>query len=110
MNLPTRQSDPSGLFAAIGGLVAAILSLVAVFVPLPPGLTEAVLGLIATGGAVWTALAIRRHAWSPVTHYRDVQAAGAMTPHHDESGRIDPVAAIAALAAAVLAVVLIWLV
>lgn len=66
MNLNTHD-DPSGLFAAIGGLAAAVLSLVAVFAPIPPGLTEAVLGVIATGGAVWTAFAIRRHAYAPAT-------------------------------------------
>lgn len=78
----TTDADPSGLFAAIGGLAAAVLSLVAVFAPLPPGLTEAVLGVIATGGAVWTALAIRRHAYAPDTVARLTRTGG----RHDPAG------------------------
>lgn len=76
MRMPTTTSDPSGLFAAVGGLVAAILAVVAIFVPLPPGLTEAILGLIAAAAPVAAALGIRRHAYAPATVHRVRMMAG----------------------------------
>lgn len=69
---PTVETDPSGLFAAIGTTVGAVLALVAIFVDLPAGLTDASLGVIATIGPLWTALAIRRHAYAPATHHAAV--------------------------------------
>lgn len=67
--------DPSGLFAAVGTTLAAVLTLVGVFVDLPPGFGEALLAVVATLGPLVTALAIRRHAYAPATVRHEVDLA-----------------------------------
>lgn len=66
MNLPTRTTDPSGLFGSIGTAVGALLALLVAFgVDLTQEQVTSILGVVAAVGPLVTAWAIRRYAWAP---------------------------------------------
>ncbi len=109
MNLPTRQSDPSGFWGSITATIGALLALLVAFgVPLTDDQTVAILGLGTALGPIVTQWLIRKDAWSPVAHHKDVAQASAMTPC-GESGDIDLSAIAWLLAVLILLVVLVRL-
>lgn len=64
-SLPTTQSDPSGLFGAVGTTAGAVLALLVVVGILDGETAEAILAVVVTIGPLVTAWAIRRHAFAP---------------------------------------------
>lgn len=87
MKRPTAHTDPSGLFGAVGTAAAAVLTLLVAFgVPLTADQSEAILGVVAVAGPLWTAWAIRRHAWAPRTvdvERTDAYSRGVDDARHD---------------------------
>lgn len=65
--IPTTQSDPSGLFGAIGTTVGALLALAVILGILDGETAEAILAVVVTLGPLAVAAGIRRHAWAPAS-------------------------------------------
>lgn len=73
--------DPSSLFGSIGAVVGAVIALLVAFgVVLTEDQTAAILGLVAVLSPIVTAYAIRRKAYSPATHFREVEEAALKPP------------------------------
>lgn len=68
MTAPTMHTDPSGLVGTVAAAAGAILTLLVAFgVDLTEAQITAILAVVTTVGPAVVALAIRRHAWAPVS-------------------------------------------
>lgn len=86
MRIPTTQSDPSGLFGAIGTTVGALLMLGVVLGILDGDTAEAILAVVATLGPLAVAAGIRRHAYAPTSVRIREQMIRAEQAGHDLDG------------------------
>lgn len=76
MELPTTDRDPSGLFGLAVTFAGSVLALLVAFgVELTEEQIAAILGVGTAGGPLLTAWLIRRKAWAPETHRREVEKA-----------------------------------
>lgn len=83
MPRPTFESDPSGLIAAIGAAVGAVLTLLVAFgVDLTDAQVDAILAVVATFGPLAVGFAIRRKAYAPDT-VDQIAARAAANAHRD---------------------------
>lgn len=69
MQVPTSDSDPSGLYGSVVSLIGAVLALLVAFgVDLTDEQTAVILGVATAAGPIVTAVLIRRRAWAPESH------------------------------------------
>jgi len=67
MKFPTNQSDPSGLYGAIGTTTGAFFGLLVLLGVLEGEVADGLMAVVVTLGPLLTALGIRRFAYAPDT-------------------------------------------